>query len=160
MSSGFKYSLVFIIGLLMPFFCCAQLKTYQFEQIDSLQKLQKKPVAVFIHTHWCQYCQAMKNTTFKNKAVITLLNTGFYTVFLNAEEKREILFGGRKFPYLPTGTNTGENQLAKELASLDDITSFPTVCFINSRNEIIYQYNGFMDSLSLIKTAEIILKSE
>ena len=127
----------------------AQLKTIQFEQLDSLQKTEKRTVVVFIHTDWCKYCQAMKNTTFKNDSILNTLNTQFYFIDLNAEEKRNINFNNHTFKYKPTGTNTGINELAEHLATVDNKVAYPTLCFLNSRNEIIFHYNQFINSTDL-----------
>lgn len=123
----------------------AQIKTVQFEQIDSLQKAEKRPVIIFIHTDWCKYCQSMKNTTFKNDSIIKLLNDKFYFIDFNAEEKRKIIFDGQTFKYKPTGTNTGTHELAEQLATYDKQVSYPTLCFLNTINEIVFQYNQFIN---------------
>src|SRR5687767_8787784 len=80
----------------------AQLNVVQFGALDSLQRIHKKPVVVFIHTDWCKYCGAMKNATLKKKDVIQLLNEKFYFVSFNAEQKEDIEFSGKKFIYKPT----------------------------------------------------------
>ena len=60
--------------------CClipaafAQLHSFSFEEIDSLQRIEKRKTIIFIQTDWCQFCHAMKNTTFKNEEIIKELN--------------------------------------------------------------------------------------
>jgi thioredoxin-related protein len=127
----------------------AQIKTVRFEQIDSLQKIEKRNVVVFIHTDWCKYCQTMQNTTFKNDSIIYKLNTQFYFIDLNAEQKENIVFNGRTFKYKPTGTNTGIHELAEQLATVDNQVAYPTLCFLNSNKEIIFQYYQFINSTDL-----------
>lgn len=127
----------------------AQIKTVRFEQIDSLQKIEKRNVVVFIHTDWCKYCQTMQNTTFKNDSIIYKLNTQFYFIDLNAEQKENIVFNGRTFKYKPTGTNTGIHELAEQLATEDIQVAYPTLCFLNSNKEIIFQYDQFINSTDL-----------
>lgn len=136
---------------LLPEVSYAQLNTYQFEQLDSLQERDQRPVAVFIHTDWCKYCKAMQNTSFKNKKVVELLNKHFYLVDLDAEEKKSILFHGHTFHYKPTGNDTGAHELAEQLGTIDGKISFPSLCFLNAKNEIIYQHSGFMDAEALQK---------
>lgn len=128
----------------------AQLKTYQFEQLDSLQKKEARPVAIFIHTEWCKYCQAMQNTTLQNKEVISNLNEQFYFIDFNAEEKRTITLLGNSFRFKPTGTNTGIHELAEQLATLKGEISYPTLCFLNSRYEITFQYPQFTEASDLL----------
>ena len=144
--------LVLIFGfILFPNNSFAQLKTYQFEQIDSLQNIQKRKIIVFIHTDWCKFCGAMKNTTFKNKEVIAFLNNQFYFIDLNAEEKKTIYFQGKNYEFKPTGNQTGINDLAKALATINGAISYPTLCVLNNKNEIVFQHNSFLNSVAFLR---------
>lgn len=127
----------------------AQIRMCQFEQIDSLQKIEKKNIVVFIHTDWCKYCQKMQNTTFKNESIIKLLNNKFYFIALNGEEKRNITFNKHIFKYKPTGTNTGTHELAEQLGTFDTKISFPTLCVLNADFEIVFQYPQFISTIDL-----------
>lgn len=124
----------------------AQIRTVRFEQLDSLQKIEKRDVVVFIHTDWCKFCQTMQNTTFKNDSIISKLNNQFYFIELNAELKKELVFHGHSFKYVPTGTNTGIHELAQQLGTVENQVTYPTLCFLNSNNEIIFQYNQFLNA--------------
>lgn len=131
----------------------SQVKEYKFEQIDSLQKIERKIVVVFINTDWCRYCEAMKHTTFKNTNIIHILNENFYFINLNAEEKRNIFFNNKTFRYKPSGHETGINELAEQLGNIHGKISFPGICFLNSDNQIIYQHAEFISA----KDLEIVL---
>ncbi|MBC8053824.1 MAG: thioredoxin family protein [Sphingobacteriaceae bacterium] len=133
-----------------------QVKTIKFEQISELQKVERKPVLVFIQTDWCKYCHQMKQTLKKDQPSTNLLNKKFYVVFFNAEERRTISFAGRYFKFKPTGATTGVHELAEALGTIEGSLSYPTLCFLNDKNEIIYQYGGYLDSKSFLKTLEII----
>ena len=144
--------LVFLTGsVVLPAKSYAQLRSYKFEQIDSLQNIEKRKIIVFIHTDWCKYCLTMKNTTFKNKDVIALLNKIFYFIDLNAEEKQPIYFQGIKFQFEPTGNQTGINDLAKVLATINGKINYPTLCILNDKNEIIFQHNSFLNNDALLR---------
>lgn len=134
---------------LQPTLSFSQINTFQFGQIDSLQKVEKKNVIIYINTDWCKYCAAMKNTTLKNKAIIEKINTSFYFVDLNAEEQKAIYFNGKNFYFKPTGSNTGIHQLAVELAIINNIISYPTLCFLNASNEIIFQTTDYKNKHEL-----------
>lgn len=116
-----------------------QNKPVQFEELKALQATKPRPLVVLIRTDWCKYCHAMQNTMIKNPKVSQLLRNEFYTVFLNAEEKKNILFAGREFKF-----RNGVNELATELATVNGRVSYPTLCILNAKNEIIYQYDGFL----------------
>jgi thioredoxin-related protein len=131
----------------------AQLRSYSFEQIDSLQQIQKRKVIVFIHTDWCKYCQAMKNSTFKNKTIIAQLNAEFYFVDFNAEEKRTIRFNNQTFNYKPNGNSSGVNELSIQLGTVKNQITYPIICVLNPENEIIFQDTSYRNA----KDFELIL---
>ena len=124
-----------------------QNKPVQFEELKALQAAEPRPLVVLIRTDWCKYCHAMQNTMIKNPKVSQLLRNEFYTVFLNAEEKKNILFAGREFK-----VRNGVNELATELATVNGRVSYPTLCILNAKNEIIYQYDGFLSVQALENT--------
>ena len=128
----------------------AQLKMVQFEQIDSLQKIEKRNIVVFIHTDWCKYCKTMQNTTFKNTELITLLNNKFYFVDFDAEDKRKIVFNEKVFDFKPNGSKTGVHELALQLGTIDKQISYPSLCILNDKYEIIFQFNSFMNAKDLM----------
>ena len=140
---------------LICFFCVitqgfSQLNLVPFEQIDNLQKIEKRPVIVFIHTHWCNYCKVMQNKTFKNATLINLINTNFYFVSFDAEEKRKINFNHSEFNFKPNGRNSGINELAIELGTINNQINYPVLCILNDKNEIIMQHTGFLNAKDLI----------
>lgn len=122
----------------------SQLKSKFFEEVDSLQQIKKRKTIVFIHTNWCQFCQRMKTTTFKNQEIIQKLNSDFYFVDFNAEEKRDISFNNQVFKYKPSGNNVGVHELALELGTMKNQIVYPVLCVLNEKNEIILQYNNYL----------------
>ena len=130
--------------------CCAipagfaQLRSVSFEEIDSLQRIEKRKTIVFIQTDWCQFCHAMKNTTFKNDEIIEELNNAFYFIDFNAEEKRTIIFNKTTFQFRPTGNTSGTHELAIALGTINKQLHFPVLCVLNAENEIIFQHSGYL----------------
>ena len=135
---------------LLVLVCCtipvgfAQLHSVAFDEIDSLQYIEKKKTIVFIQTDWCQFCHLMKNTTFKNEEIIKELNNAFYFVDFNAEEKRTVIFNKNTFQFNPTGHNSGTHELAIVLGTINKQLNFPVLCVLNSENEIIFQHSGYL----------------
>lgn len=127
----------------------AQLNLVFFEQIDSLQNIDKRKVIVFIHTDWCQFCHAMKNTTLKNKNIIKELNDNFYFIDFNAEEKRTITFNKATFKFKPTGNTSGIHELAIQLGTVNKQLNYPILCILNDVNEIIFQHSGYLNPKEL-----------
>lgn len=132
----------------------AQNRIVKFEEIKVLQQNAPKPIVVLIMTSWCKYCHAMKNTMTKDKNVTNLLNEKFYTVFLNAEDKREITFSGRNFKH-----RAGLHDLARELGTIKGQISYPTVTVLNNKNEIIYQHDGFLSPRVMFSILEKVSKN-
>jgi thioredoxin-related protein len=140
-------------GILLAQLSFGQMQEVRFEQLDSLQKTEKRPVVVFLHTSWCKYCGTMKNTTFKNDEVINRLNQKFYFISLDVEEKQDIRLRGHTFKFKPTGANTGVHELAEQLGMVNGNISYPSICFLNADYEIIYQQEGYVapkDFLSIL----------
>lgn len=147
-----------IAVVLFPFSALAQPKSYSFAELYNLQKTEKKNTLVFIHTDWCRYCQSMKNTTFKDKEIIRLINEQFWFADLNAEEKQDIIFNGYTFKYKPTGSSTGIHELAEQLATINGKVSYPALCILNAEHEIIFQYDQFLSSADLLKVLNEVSK--
>ncbi|HXH98682.1 MAG TPA: thioredoxin family protein [Sphingobacteriaceae bacterium] len=142
---------IIFVCLLLVNYVHAQVRPVQFEELKTLQEKEQKLVMVLIETDWCKYCQAMKHAISKNKQVSATLNKSFYTLFLNAEHKQTINFAGKRFIYKPNGINTGSHQLANHLGTIEGQLWFPSICFLNAKNEIVYQHGGFLDSSSMLK---------
>ena len=127
----------------------AQLNQWPLDKMDSLQKSELRPMVVFVHTEWCKYCEAMKNTTLKDEGVVSLLNERFYFFSLDAEHKKDIPIAGRNFKFRATGNNTGLHDLARELAEVDEKVSYPTLCFLNPDFSIAYQHPQYISAAAL-----------
>ena len=102
----------------------SQLKIYSFEEAEKLSAENPKPFVIFIHTSWCNYCKMMEQSTFKNTEIITLLNTDFYFIALDAESKDAIFFNKQWFRFKPNGQKTGIHELATALATIDSSSKF------------------------------------
>ena len=134
---------IFFFGITSTGF--SQLKSRTFEEVDSLQQIQKRKIIVFIHTDWCQYCQRMKSTTFKNQEIIQKLNSDFYFIDFNAEEKHDITFQNQTYKFKPTGNNVGVHDLALQLGTINNQITYPVLCILNEKYQIIFQYNNYLD---------------
>ena len=140
-----------IIGLILSsLHGFSQLRTVEFNQLDSLQKEKPRTTLVFIHTDWCKFCAAMENTTFQNSEIIKSLNEKYYFISFDAESKDDIKLKGNTFRFQPSGNNTGTHELATQLGTINGELSFPSLCFLNSNYEIIFQHNQFINSKDLL----------
>jgi thioredoxin-related protein len=151
------FFLIGVVGLL-PQAVEAQLKTIRFEQLDSLQQAETRPVVVLISTDWCTYCTRMKLSTFKEEHVVKQLNESVYFVSLNAEEKKDVRFHGHTFKYKPTGVKTGVHELAEQLGRINGQLTYPTFCVLNTDREIIFQHVGYLSAKELSRILSVLRK--
>ncbi|MBO3699171.1 thioredoxin fold domain-containing protein [Roseivirga sp. E12] len=122
-----------------------------FEKLETLQKEDPKPVIVFLHAPWCNFCENMKQTSFQDEAIKQLLTKDFHFVSFDGESKEDVTFLGNTFKYKPTGANTGTHELAEQLGGKDGVVSYPTIVFLNKQYEILYQNDGFLSAKQLKK---------
>lgn len=130
-----------------PCITIAQVKPINFEE---LQKAEARPVLVMIMTSWCKYCHAMKNNFLRNKEVSDLISNKYHLIFLDAEERSDIIFKGKVFKYRPSGFNTGINELAIELGMIRGQISYPTLTILDENKNIIYQKDGYLKPKELL----------
>ncbi|WP_316767844.1 thioredoxin family protein [Pedobacter frigiditerrae] len=122
-------------------------KSYSFNQLDRLQKIEKKNIIVFVSVNWCSYCKAMEQTVFTEPNVVKYLNKHYYFVKLNAEDQTPIVYQNNQFLFNPS---LGFHEMAIMLASKQKLT-FPSIYILNKDNEILYQNKGFITAISLVK---------
>jgi thioredoxin-related protein len=125
----------------------AQVKPVTFEELEIAEP---RPVLVMIMTNWCKYCHAMKNNIVKNKEVSDLINNTYHLLFLDAEERSDIVFKGKVFKYRPSGSNTGIHELALDLGMIRGQISYPTLTILDEKKNIIFQKDGYLKPKELL----------
>ncbi len=127
-------------------------KEIHWMNIDDVQvamKKEPKMVWVDVYTEWCGWCKRMDKTTFTNPNVVKYMNEHFYAVKLDAEQKSDIRFGGKMYPYV---ADQRTNALATEL--LRGQMSYPTSVFMEANFMNPMPIPGYQD----VKTMEMLLK--
>lgn len=126
----------------------AQLQAVSFNQLDSLQRIEKRKVVVFVYTDWCGYCKAMEQKVFKQAEIQKLLQSQYYLVALNAEDKNTVSYRGQTFGYK---NSKGVHELALSLMGQQKQLSFPFLALINAQDELLYRQEGFISAATLKK---------
>ncbi|MGA2192513.1 MAG: thioredoxin fold domain-containing protein [Nitrospirota bacterium] len=100
---------------------------------EGMQKAKEtgKPAMVDFYTTWCKYCQLLDKTTYKDPAVIDLVNKNFISIKVNAEGNASVVDKGKKMT-------------EKELATQYKVSGFPTIWFLSSNGEPIAPLPGYM----------------
>ena len=132
-----------IAGLIMCFRMTGQeVKWYTFEQAIELNKKEPRKIIVDVFTDWCGYCKLMDKNTFSNPIIANYLNTTFYPVKFNAEQKETIKIDTSTFKYIDQG-GRGYHELA--VALLNGQMSYPSIVFLNEKNQIFYINKGYCE---------------
>jgi len=117
------------------------IKWLSFEEAIALNKKNPKKILVDVYTNWCYYCKVMDKKTYSNPKVIAYINTHFYPVKLNAEQKEDISFNGKKYKYIAKGRR-GYHELAA--AILEGKLSYPTTVFFDTKEKVITRLPGYL----------------
>ena len=129
-----------------PVITAKQAATINWLTLEEAQKLnakEKKKFIIDVYTDWCGWCKKMDATTFSNPEVISVINTYFYAIKLNAEQKEDIIFNGKTYKNKTDGTRS-THDLALEL--LKNRTSYPTTVFLDENLGLIQPIPGFLDA--------------
>lgn len=148
-----KKSLIILAFLLSVFYTHGQsVQWTSFENLNDSLKTGKKSLLVFIYTDWCKYCKIQENTTFRDSNLIRRLNENYYCLRLNAEDKRDISFLNRTYPF---HTSKGYNALAELLGSENGRLSFPTTVLIDENLDLFERLQGFQSAEYLLQMIRV-----
>lgn len=108
-------------------------KIYTIDEAQALAAESGKKILVDVYTVWCGYCRKMAAETYTDKRVQEMVDKYFYTVRVDAESDRRVVFNGRSIQEF-------------EFALTLNAVSFPTTAFIDSDGEPIGLQPGYMDA--------------
>ncbi len=117
-------------------------KWMTFEEAVERSKSEKRKIFVDVYTDWCGWCKVMDKNTFSDPRVAEILNTRFYPVKFDAEQREDVVFNGTTFKFVPYG-NKGTHQLAAAL--LNNELSYPTVVFLDEEFRMIQPLKGYQE---------------
>lgn len=118
----------------------ATVKWYTFEEAYKLNKISPKKIMVDVYTNWCGWCKVLDKKTFSHPEIARYLNTQYYPVKLNAEQREDIVLDNDTLKFIASGSK-GYHELAAGL--LKNKLSYPSVVFMDERNQIIHVQQGF-----------------
>ncbi len=138
------YIIIVLSFLIVPISFAQEVKWYSIEEAVVLNSKAPKKMMIDVYTTWCGWCKVMDRNTFSDKHVATYLNTKFYSVKLNAEQKEVISIGDKEFKYVVMG-NRGYNELAVYL--LQGQMGFPSIVFLDEEGKLIGKpFQGYKDA--------------
>ena len=86
-----------------------------------LAKSQNKHVFLYFHADWCTYCKKLKETTLKDKAVLSYLKDNFVSITVDTDKDQQ-------------------------LANQWKVKGLPTLWFLKPDNSKISSIPGFIDA--------------
>ena len=116
-----------------------EVKWLTITEAEKAAKKKPKKIMIDVYTDWCGWCKKMDASTFKNPVVANYINQNYYAVKLNAERADSILFRGKNYRI-----KGNANELAAEL--LGGRMSYPTIVFLDEKQELIQAIPGFQDA--------------
>lgn len=140
-------------ALLSSFEGSEEMHWYSWEDAIEAQKKEPKKLLVDVYTDWCGWCKRMDKNTFSNPKVQAYIEEHFYPVKFNAEQKEDIHFQGETLKWVPNGRR-GYHELAAAL--LDGRLSFPSLVYLNEKQERITISPGYKDVNQLMKEMKYI----
>lgn len=118
------------------------IKWYNFEEGMKLAKKQDKEVIIDFYTDWCGWCTKMDKETFRDSAVVAIINKYFIAIKFNAESADPVEFNGETFTNPHPGSRSSAHQLAVKL--MQGQLSYPTYVYLNEKGETITITKGYM----------------
>lgn len=71
-----------------PAFSSDSINWHKYKEGMEIGKKEQKKVFLYFYADWCGYCKDMEKITFKDRAVIDLLNSGFIPVKVNTDKEK------------------------------------------------------------------------
>lgn len=118
-----------------------QVKWYTIEEAFELTKQNPRKIMIDVYTDWCGWCKVMDKETFNNSTIAAYLNSNFYAVKFNAEQKTDITLNGKSYKYVASG-GRGYNELAYEL--LSGQLGYPSIVFLDEKTNMIQPLQGYI----------------
>lgn len=136
MHNKFRYTIILCTILLSAIWVIAKEKQntattkgiqwLSVEEAEEKMKTQPKKVYVDLYTDWCGWCKTMDKNTFSHPKVIEYMNTNYYCIRFNAEQKKTITFQGKTYK---TSPKSRTHALADEW--MNGQISYPTSVFFD-----------------------------
>ncbi|WP_435264214.1 thioredoxin family protein [Tenacibaculum sp. nBUS_03] len=124
-----------------------------FEQLDDSLAVKPKKVFISFYTNWCTYCKKMNKVAFKNQEVVTLLNSEYYAVKMDAESEKNITFESEEYINEEIGKNRKPiHQIPLLLASRKNRTfSLPAIVILNKTFKITQRHFEYLSPKKILK---------
>lgn len=115
---------------------------------------EKRPIIVDLYTNWCGWCKRMDAATYENEEVANYINSKYYAVKFNAEQRDSVVFGGQTYKFIVTNQmkdangnivrETGTHELAYVLGNSNGRMGYPTTVFLDDSLRLLQALPGYL----------------
>ncbi len=126
----------------------AQVNWISWEEAQVKNQSEPRKFIVDVYTQWCGWCKKMDKATFENPSVAEYLNTNYYPIKFNAEQRSDIKIQDKTYQYVGN-QGSGYHQLAAKITF--GRLSYPTVVFLDEDMKVIQPLPGFQEAPELQK---------
>lgn len=123
-----------------------EIKWLTIAEVEKLNQEKPKPIIVDFYTDWCGWCKHMDKTTYSDPAVVSFINRYFYPVKINAESADTVVFRGKIYPPVKSGSKYVSG-LAVEM--MGGKMSYPTTVFLYDKEKINIVVPGYLDVIKM-----------
>lgn len=105
----------------------------KWSELELSMEKETKPVFIFFHAKWCDYCQKIEREVFTKPEVIQKINNDYIAVEMDVEQTDTITFEGIQFTNKQALTKrNGIHEIARLLASRERFPfSLPATVILN-----------------------------
>ncbi len=120
----------------------SQVEVYEINQVDSLMKINPKPILILFSTDWCSYCKVQKQLVQKSESFKAKSSNFFYVEF-DAESLETITFKGKEFSNKTNKKRIQTHPLVSDLLESKQPV-YPTWLLLNTDYKAKFKHQGFL----------------